>query len=146
MLREEAPTRAELLRAGKMIRVRTPRRGAEHNARRSASSGTKYGVVMRRSLRAAAIVATNISDIELLCVVGPVPNIAPSTSSAKVSGSGAAVGRCSRASPVSAIQAVRKMYCSWRTIGPSQRNQMSTHGAYFAATRNCGSAQFWLPQ
>lgn len=127
--------------------VLTPRRGAAQIARSRAASGTKYGVVMTRSSRAAKIVATNMSDIASSSVVGPVPNICAIAPPSNVCGAGCAVGSpSSDDSPVSAIQEARKMYCSCRTTGPSQRSQMSIHGAYLGATLNCGSAQFWEPQ
>ncbi len=45
-----------------------------------------------------------------------------------------------------AIQSLAKRCWFCRAIGPSKRIIASTQGAYFALTRNSGSAQFWLPQ
>ena len=59
---------------------------------------------------------------------------------------GGALTSDSICSPVSAIQVLKNRCCACRTTGPSQRSRMSTQGAKRAATRNSGSAQFWLPQ
>ena len=52
----------------------------------------------------------------------------------------------SRFSSTYVIQSLanRNWFC--RAMGPSKRITASTQGAYFAFTRNSGSAQFWLPQ
>ena len=101
---------------------------------------------MISSCRAAYSVATNMSDMALPAVVGPVPNICATTPGANTSGAGGALTSDSICSPVSAIQVLKNRCCACRTTGPSQRSRMSTQGAKRAATRNSGSAQFWLPQ
>ena len=56
-----------------MIVVSTPRHAVVHKALIRASFGTKYGVEMTSSRRAANIRPANISDIAEARTVGPVP-------------------------------------------------------------------------
>ena len=126
--------------------VFTPRRGAAHSARSMASSGTKYGVVMISSWRAAYMHATNMSDMALWRVTGPVSNTWATAPSANCSTGSCAGSVASSSSPFSGIHPLKNRHCICRTTGPWQRSSTSTQGAKRALTRNSGSAQFWLPQ